>query len=56
MKPTLSALVRKLLESIRVLPRNAPKVKDPRDQVLVVTDAEAENQAYQEARREHLGG
>ena len=56
MKPMLSALIKNLLESIQGLPRNTHKVKDPRDQGLVVTDAEAEHQAYQEAKREHSGG
>jgi len=56
MRPMLSALIKNFLESIQGLSRRAHKVRDPRNQGLVVTDAEAEHQAYQEEKREHSGG
>ncbi len=56
MKSILLAAIKNFFESIQGLPRNTHKVKDPRDQGLVVTDAEADHQAYQEEKREHSGG
>jgi hypothetical protein len=56
MKSILLAAIKNFFESIQELSRKAHQVKDPRHQGLVVTDAEAEHQAYQEARREHSGG
>jgi len=56
MKPMLSALIKNLLESIQGLSRKGQRVRAPRERGLVVTDAEAEHQAYQEEKREHSGG
>ena len=49
-------LIQNLLEGARGLLKKPHKLKDSRDQGLVVTDAEAEHQAYQEGKREHSGG
>jgi hypothetical protein len=56
MKQMLLALIKNFFETIQGLSRKAHKVTDPREQGLVVTDAEAEHQAYQEEKREHSGG
>jgi hypothetical protein len=56
MKPMLLALIKNFFESIQGLSRKAHQVQDPRHQDLVVTDAQAEHQAYQEETREHSGG
>jgi hypothetical protein len=56
MKPILLALIKNFFESIQGLSKKARTVKDPRNQDLVVTDAQAEHQAYQEEKREHSGG
>jgi hypothetical protein len=56
MKPMLLTPIKNFLESIQGLSRKTHKVKDPREQGSVVTDAEAEHQAYQEEKREHSGG
>ena len=52
----LLALIKNLLERIQGLSRRAYRFNDPQDRGLVVSDAEAEHQAYQEEKREHAGG
>ncbi|GEM_PF-3408872 len=56
MKSMFLAVIKNFLESIQGLSRKAQKIKDVRNQDLVLTDAEAEHQAYQEEKRQHSGG
>ena len=49
-------LIQNLLQSAQGLLKKPHKLKDPREQGSVVTDAEAEHQGYQEEKREHSGG